>query len=81
MHEARRQRIPGRILQSSVGHDDNRRSSRGEKSGERVMDFADIKQVRRTTSDEEVNKLLQEGWVLIDIEKNCGKWCFLLVRK
>jgi hypothetical protein len=45
------------------------------------VDFADIKQVRRTTSDEEANKLLQEGWVLIDIEKNCGKYSFLLVRK
>jgi hypothetical protein len=45
------------------------------------MDFTDIKQVRRTTSDEEANKLLQEGWVLIDIEKNCGKYSFLLVRK
>ncbi|NGQ95051.1 hypothetical protein G3578_07615 [Brevibacillus sp. SYP-B805] len=45
------------------------------------MDFTDIKQVRRTTRDTEANQLLQEGWVLIDIEKSCGKWCFLLVRK
>lgn len=45
------------------------------------MDFTDIKQVRLTSSDTEVNKLLSEGWTLQDIEKNGSRYTFLLVRK
>ncbi|WP_185973913.1 hypothetical protein [Brevibacillus sp. LEMMJ03] len=44
------------------------------------MDFADIKQVRVTTSDTEASKLLSEGWTLYDIEKNGSRYTFLLVK-
>lgn len=44
------------------------------------MDYTDIKQVRLTSSDTEVNKLLSEGWTLQDIEKKNGRYTFLLVK-
>lgn len=43
------------------------------------MDYAEIKQVRRTTSDKEANELLGQGWKLINILSNGCEYYFLLV--
>ncbi len=45
------------------------------------MNFTDIKQVRRTSSENEVNALLEQGWILLHISNNGYQFHYLLVRK
>lgn len=44
------------------------------------MDFSEINGLRETTNAKEANDLLQEGWKPYDIEKNNGRYTFLLVK-
>jgi hypothetical protein len=44
------------------------------------MDFTDVKQVRRTNSENEANALLEQGWVLLHITSNGYQFHYLLVR-
>jgi len=45
------------------------------------LDFTDIKQVRKTNNDTEVNLLLAQGWELLHIVNSGCQFFFLLIRR
>ncbi|MGG3012251.1 hypothetical protein ABEO98_22555 [Brevibacillus parabrevis] len=44
------------------------------------MNFSEINGLHETNNAKEANDLLQEGWMLYDIEKKNGRYTFLLVK-
>ncbi|MED4581835.1 hypothetical protein P9578_03475 [Brevibacillus choshinensis] len=45
------------------------------------MDYTDIREVRRTTSDKEANSLLDQGWEMHQIVNSGCQFYFLLVHR
>lgn len=44
------------------------------------MNISDINGLHETNNTKEANNLLQEGWMLYDIEKKNGSYTYLLVK-
>lgn len=44
------------------------------------MNFSEITGLRETNNANEADKLLQEGWMVYDIEKRNSRYTFLLVK-
>ncbi|MFD2116387.1 hypothetical protein ACFSTH_08120 [Paenibacillus yanchengensis] len=42
--------------------------------------FSDVKEILQTSDEEQVNEMLEDGWILLDATRGNLKYLFLLVR-